>query len=87
MVGVFTILQVDNLANLTRLGYSTQNLFCHRIALQMSEKDSNKIVDNSSANKLLVLSRPATQYRALYYNNINNSITKFKPYRYVGISD
>ena len=87
MVGVFTILQVDNLANLTRLGYSTQNLFCHRIALQMSEKDSNKVVDNSSANKLLVLSRPATQYRALYYNNINNSITKFKPYRYVGISD
>ena len=82
MVGVFTILQVDNLANLNRLCYSAQNLFCHRIALQMSEQDSDKIVGNSAANKLLVLNRPATNYRGLYYNNINNSITKFKPYKY-----
>ena len=82
MVGVFTVLQVDNLANLNRLGYGAQNMFCHRIALQMSEQDSDKIVGNSAANKLLVFNRPATNYRALYYNHINNSITKFKPYRY-----
>ena len=82
MVGVFTVLQVDNLANLSRLGYGAQNMFCHRIALQMSEQDSDKIVGNQAANRLLVLNRPATNYRGLYYNNINNSITKFKPYRY-----
>lgn len=81
MVGVFTILQVDNLMNLGRLGYGTHNMFCHRIALQMAEQDSDKIVGNSAANKLLVLSRPATNYRALYYNNVNSSITKFKPYK------
>ena len=80
MVGVFTILQVDNLANLNKIGYNTQNMFCHRIALQMSDQDSNKLVDNSAANKLLVLNRPATNYRALYYNNVNNAMTKFKPY-------
>lgn len=82
MVGVFTVLQVDNLANLNRLCYGAQNMFCHRIALQMSEQDSDKIVGNSAANKLLVFNRPATNYRGLYYNNVNNSITKFKPYRY-----
>lgn len=82
MVGVFTVLQVDNLANLNRLGFNAQNMFCHRVTMQMSEQDSNKIVGNSAANKLLVLNRPATNYRGLYYNNINNSITKFKPYRY-----
>ena len=82
MVGVFTVLQVDNLANLSRLGYGAQNMFCHRITLQMSEQDSDKVVGNSAANKLLVLNRPATNYRALYYNHVNNSITKFKPYRY-----
>lgn len=81
MVGVFTLLQVDNLANLNRIGYGMQNLFCHRIALQMSEQDSDKIVGNSAANKLLVLNRPATKYRGLYYNNVNSSITKFKPYK------
>lgn len=80
MVGVFTVLQVDNLTNLNRIGYGVQNMFCHRIALQMSEQDSDKIVGNSAANKLLVLNRPATNYRALYYNNVNNSMTKFKPY-------
>ena len=82
MVGVFTVLQVDNLANLSRLGYGAQNMFCHRIALQMSEQDSDKIVGNSAANKLLVLNRPATNFRGLYYNHVNNSITKFKPYHY-----
>lgn len=81
MVGVFTMLQVDNLANLSRLGFNAQNSFCHRIALQMSERDSDKVVGNSAANKLLVLNRPATNYRALYYNDVNNSITKFKPYK------
>ena len=81
MVGVFTVLQVDNLSNLSRIGYNAQNLFSHRIALQMSEQDSYKVVGNAAANKLLVLNRPATNYRALYYNNVNNSMTKFKPYR------
>ena len=80
MVGVYTILQVDNLSNLNRIGYGVQNMFSHRIALQMSEQDSDKIVGNSSANKLLVLNRPATKFRGLYYNNVNSSITKFKPY-------
>lgn len=87
MVGVFTILQVDNLANLSRLGFSALNLFCHRVALQISENESNKIVGNSAANRLLVLNRPATTFRALYYNHINNSTTKFKPYSYVNECD
>lgn len=82
MVGVFTILQVDTLQNLNRLCYSAQNMFNHRIALQMSESDSDKVVGNSAANKLFVLNRPATKFRGLYYNNINNSIVKFKPYKY-----
>lgn len=82
MVGVFTILQVDNIANLARIGYGAQNMFCHRIALQMSEQDSEKIVGSPAANKLLVLNRPATNFRGLYYNHITNSIIKFKPYRY-----
>lgn len=81
MMGVFTILQVDNLANLNRIGYGVQNMFSHRIALQMSEQDSDKVIGNSAANKLLVINRPATNYRGLYYNSVNNSITKFKPYR------
>lgn len=81
MFGVFTILQVDNLANLNKIGFGAQNMFCHRIALQMPEQESDKIVGNSAANKLLVLNRPSTKFRGLYYNNVNNSITKFKPYK------
>lgn len=84
MVGVFTILQVDNIANLNRLCYNAQSLFNHRVALQMPEQESDKIVGSAAANRLLVLNRPATDYRALYYNHVNNSIIKFKPYN-VGI--
>ena len=85
MVGVFTILQVDNLENVRKIGsgigYSVLSYFSYRIALQMSDQDSNKVVGSSAANKLLVLNRPATKYRGLYYDNVNNTTTKFKPYR------
>lgn len=80
LVGVFTMLQVDNLASLGKIGYGAQNLFCHRIALQMPAQDSDKVVGSSAANKLQVLNRPSTKYRALYYNNVNNTVSKFKPY-------
>lgn len=80
MVGVFTLLQIDNMVNLNKVAYNAQNMFCHRVALQMPEQESDKIVGNSAANKLLVLNRPATKFRALYYNNVNNATAKFKPY-------
>jgi hypothetical protein len=83
LVGVFTVLQVDNLDNLKKISYDAQNMFCHRIALQMSERDSDKIVGNSAANKLRVLNRSKkANCRALYYNNVNNAIDKFKPYNH-----
>ena len=80
-LGVFTVLQVDNLINLNRLGRGVLNYFNHRIALQMNENDSNKVVGTSAAHKLKVSGRPSSDYRALYYNDQNNEITKFKPYK------
>lgn len=80
-LGIFTVLQVDNLNNLNRLGRGALNLFNHRIALQMPENDSNKVVGTTAANKLKVSSRPSSDFRALYFNFINNEITKFKPYK------
>ena len=80
-LGVFTVLQVDNLSSLNRLGRGVLNYFNHRIALQMTEIDSNKVVSTSAANKLKVPGRPSSDYRALYFNFMNNEITKFKPYK------
>ena len=80
-LGVFTVLQVDNLSSLNRLGRGALNYFNHRIALQMTEIDSNKVVGTSAANKLKVSGRPSSDYRALYFNFMNNEITKFKPYK------
>lgn len=80
-LGIFTVLQVDNLTNLGRVGRGALNYFNHRIALQMTENDSNKVVGTIAANKLKVNSRPSSDYRALYVNFINNEIIKFKPYK------
>lgn len=84
MVGVFTTLHVDCSPNLARLGMlsTVMRLFAHRIALQMPEKDSRNVLDDASASRLWVENRPTTKYRALYFDNVNNSITKFKPYSY-----
>jgi len=80
-VGVFTILQVDSLENLTRIG-SVLNAFNYRIALQMPEMDSTKIVGSSAANKLFVFNRPAAKYRGYLRDNNRNLLIKFKPYKF-----
>lgn len=78
--GVFTILQVDNLESLSRIG-TPINVFNYRIALQMSENDSNKVVGSSIANKLFVFNRPSSKFRAYYRDNNRNITIKFKPYK------
>lgn len=79
-VGVFTILQTNSRGALGCLDVD-ENVFNHRVALQMSEKDSNKIIGTDEASKLFVPSRPYTQNRGLYYNHRNNQIVKFIPYK------
>lgn len=80
-VGVFTILQVENLTSLNRIGRHIIKSFNHRIVMQMSEDDSNKVVGSAAANKLKIMGRPSTEYRALYFDVVNNNMTKFKPYK------
>ena len=79
-VGIFTILQVDNWENLTRIG-NLQSHFVYRIALQMSENDSTKVLGTSAANKLFVFNRPSSRYRAFFRDNNRNLTIKFKPYK------
>ena len=77
--GVFTILQVDNIDNYKRLDTSL-NYFNYRVALQMSSSDSTKVVGSEAASKLRVINRPSSKYRALFFDNNKNTMTKFKPY-------
>lgn len=79
-VGVFTILHTDNLESLGRVG-SVLSAFNYRVALQMSEGDSNKVVGSSAANKLFVFNRPSSRFRAYLRDNNRNLTIKFKPYK------
>ena len=78
--GVFTFLQVDSLESLSRIG-TPINVFNYRIALQMSENDSNKVVGSPIANKLFVFNRPSSKFRAYFRDNNRNLTIKFKPYK------
>ena len=79
-VGVFTIMQCDNLDNLKRIDSALQP-FAYRVALQMPETDSNKVVDSSIASKIYVFNRPSSVNRAYLRDNIKNTLVKFKPYK------
>ncbi|MDR2823956.1 MAG: GYF domain-containing protein [Prevotellaceae bacterium] len=81
LVGVFTVLQVDNVANLQQIGDNSFTCFAHRVALQMDDKDSQKIVGSEIASKLYIMNRPSSKYRAYYFNNRNRILVKFKPYK------
>lgn len=80
-MGVFVIIQVDRLEDISnRLSCSLTN-FVHRVALQMTEEESTKLVGNLTASRLFVMSKPATKYRALYRENNKNITQKFIPYK------
>ena len=81
LVGVFTILQIDNLDNLKRSLERPLSNFAHRVALQMEETASMSVINSNAANKLFVMNRPSSKYRCYYYNNDKNILTKFKPYK------
>ena len=81
LVGIFTIMQVDNSANLQQFSDGALAFFSHRVALQMSEKDSNKIVESGAASNLFIINRPHTKFRGYYFNYKNRNIAKFKPYK------
>ena len=79
-VNVFTVLQVDTLDSLARIG-SSITVFQHKVALQMEENESSRIIGSGVANKLFVMNRPASKYRAYYSDKSMNILTKFKPYK------
>lgn len=81
-VGVFVIAQTDTLDGLNRVSNSSPlSMFNFRIALQMSEDMSYKIVGNPLANKLFVFNRPSSRFRGYVRDNARNLTVKFKPYK------
>lgn len=81
-VGVFVIAQSDTLDALNRVGNSSPlSMFNFRVALQMSEEMSYKIVGNPLANKLFVFNRPSSRFRGYVRDNARNITIKFKPYK------
>ena len=79
-MGIFTILQVDRLDGLTRIG-TPLTYFIHRVLMQMPENESIKLMDSPLASKLYVMNRPSSKYRAFYRDQTKNITIKFKPYK------
>lgn len=80
-VGVFSILQTDTLVGINRIDSKALDYCNYRIALQMPESTSMKVMDSYQANKLFVFNRPASKYRAYMRDNLRNLSIKFKPYK------
>ncbi len=78
--GVFTLLQVDKMEGLARIG-TPITCFTHRVVMQISENESIKLMDSPLANRLFIMSRPSSKYRAFYRDQNKNVTIKFKPYK------
>lgn len=79
--GVFSILQTDTLAGINRVDARALDACNYRIALQMPENASMKVMDSYAANRLFVFNRPASRFRAYMRDNLRNISIKFKPYK------
>lgn len=78
--GVFTLLQVDKMDGLARIG-TPITCFTHRAVMQISENESIKLMDSPLANRLFIMSRPSSKFRAFYRDQNKNVTIKFKPYK------
>ena len=78
--GVFTLLQVDKMDGLARIGTPIA-CFTHRAVMQISENESIKLMDSPLANRLFIMSRPSSKFRAFYRDQNKNVTIKFKPYK------
>lgn len=78
--GVFTLLQVDKTDGLARIGTPIP-CFTHRVVMQISENESIKLMDSPLGNRLFVMSRPSSKFRAFYRDQNRNVTIKFKPYK------
>lgn len=73
-VGIHTLLWCDTVTNLNRMiDHRTLREFAMRMVFQMSESDSSNLIDSPVANRL-------GQFRALFYNEDEGRIEKFRPY-------
>ena len=80
LMHVHTILQIDNHYNLYHTADNILLYFNHRIALQMTSSDSNRLIECDAASNLEVDGEEWTKYRGYYFNQSKNSLTKFRPY-------
>lgn len=81
-VGVFVILETDMLDALSSVAQSSPlAMFNFRVALQMPEDMSYKVIGNAMANKLFVFNRPSSVFRGYVRDNAQNQTIKFKPYK------
>lgn len=78
--GVFTLLQVDKMDGLSRIG-TPLTAFRHRVVMQISENESIKLMDSPLGNRLFVMNRPSSKFRAFYRDNDRNITIKFRPYK------
>lgn len=82
LMHVHTVLQIDNHYNLYQAADNILWYFNHRIALQMTSSDSNRLIESDAASNLEVDGNEWTKYRGYYFNQSKNSLTKFRPYNF-----
>lgn len=80
LMHIHTVLQIDNHYNLYQAADNILWYFNHRIALQMTSSDSNRLIESDAASNLEVDGNEWTKYRGYYFNQSKNSLTKFRPY-------
>ena len=82
--GVFVILQSQVLKDFAFLRKRENKDFCHIVALQMSNDNACSFLDLPEAGKLNQVGADTSgKCRGLYKDVINDTVKKFKPYKYI----
>jgi DNA segregation ATPase FtsK/SpoIIIE, S-DNA-T family len=79
-LGIHVLISTDSVGSLLSVIDERRGLvhFRHRVALQMSEEDSHKLVRSRKASQLQL--EGSTPIRALYLDVENDKVVRFKPY-------
>jgi hypothetical protein len=79
-LGIYFVCEINRASAMRKMGYEVMSHFEHRIAYFMNEDDSNEMINNGKANKLIDADNFNCRSKAIYYSQSSQVAVKFKSY-------
>ncbi len=78
--GLYFVLEINKPSNLDKISRDLLGFMEHRICFTLNVDESNDLINNKAASKLIDMDNPVIRNKAIYYSLSEGNMFKFKSY-------